>query len=103
MRRASIELGKESLAAGFNTSKVWDMTYPKIQILTIDQLLNGKQPQLPPRYSTFQKSSTGKGEKHSARSWGYRYSNDRQHTTRKCPPAKEKKAYSSASRKTYHL
>jgi site-specific DNA-methyltransferase (adenine-specific) len=36
------------VSAGFYHSPVWDKDYPKIQIMTIEELLSGKQPQLPP-------------------------------------------------------
>jgi site-specific DNA-methyltransferase (adenine-specific) len=38
----------EAVSAGFYHSNVWDKDYPKIQILTVEELLAGKQPLLPP-------------------------------------------------------
>jgi hypothetical protein len=38
----------EAVSAGFYHSAVWDKDYPKIQILTVEDLLGGKQPALPP-------------------------------------------------------
>ena len=35
-------------------SSTWNHEYPKIQILTIEQLLNGQRPKIPPTISTFQ-------------------------------------------------
>jgi len=41
----------EAVSAGFYHSGLWDRDYPKVQILTIEDLLAGKQPQLPPSAS----------------------------------------------------
>jgi DNA modification methylase len=41
----------EAVSAGFYHSALWDRDYPKVQILTIEDLLAGKQPQLPPSAS----------------------------------------------------
>jgi hypothetical protein len=39
----------EASGAGLYYSPLMDRHYPKIQILTIEQLLEGKRPELPPR------------------------------------------------------
>lgn len=44
---------KEALSAGFYHSEMWQKDYPKIQILTIEDLLSGKQVEMPPDYGTF--------------------------------------------------
>jgi len=41
----------EAVSAGFYHSALWDKDYPKVQILTIEELLAGKQPLLPPSAS----------------------------------------------------
>ena len=41
----------EAVSAGFYHSALWDKDYPKVQILTIEGLLAGKQPLLPPSAS----------------------------------------------------
>jgi site-specific DNA-methyltransferase (adenine-specific) len=38
----------EAVSAGFYHSDRWQKDYPKIQILTVEELLGGKQPSLPP-------------------------------------------------------
>jgi hypothetical protein len=43
-----VEHSKEAVSAGYYFSDIWKQKYPKIQILTIDQLLAGAQPQIPP-------------------------------------------------------
>jgi len=41
----------EAVSAGFYHSALWDKDYPKVQILTVEELLAGKQPLLPPSAS----------------------------------------------------
>jgi site-specific DNA-methyltransferase (adenine-specific) len=38
----------EAVSAGFYHSDRWQKDYAKIQILTVEELLGGKQPSLPP-------------------------------------------------------
>ena len=37
-------------------AKRWDKDYPKIQILTIEQLLNGARVDMPPQFGTFKQA-----------------------------------------------
>jgi hypothetical protein len=41
-------------------SPTWNIEYPKIQILTIEELLQGKRPQMPHTTSSFQAASLTK-------------------------------------------
>jgi len=50
------DMEREALSAGYYTSEIWQKDYPKIQILTIEQLLNGEQVQMPPAHRTFKKA-----------------------------------------------
>ena len=50
------EMNKEALSAGYYTSELWQKEYPKIQILTIEQLFDGEQIQMPPSHGTFKKA-----------------------------------------------
>jgi DNA modification methylase len=43
----------EALEAGYYHSGFMQRDYPKIQIITIKELLHGKEPQLPPHYSPY--------------------------------------------------
>jgi hypothetical protein len=45
---ASDAMSKEAVSAGYYHSRVWDQDFPKIQILTIEDLLKGKQVLMPP-------------------------------------------------------
>jgi site-specific DNA-methyltransferase (adenine-specific) len=46
----------EAAAAGVYTSPFWGRTYPRIQILTIGELLDGVKVNMPPAYGTFQQA-----------------------------------------------
>ena len=45
-----------AVSAGYYTSPGWDKDYPKIQILTIEQLFNGEEIKMPPIKMTFRKA-----------------------------------------------
>jgi len=47
---------EEAVGAGFYNSPGWNKDYPKIQILTVEDLLNGKTVQLPPNLQTFKQA-----------------------------------------------
>jgi site-specific DNA-methyltransferase (adenine-specific) len=51
---------KEAASAGYYHSKVWDKDYPKLQILTIEDLLGGKEVKMPPDYGTFKQAQKEK-------------------------------------------
>jgi site-specific DNA-methyltransferase (adenine-specific) len=50
------EMDREAASAGFYTSPGWGKTYPKIQILTVAELLAGKQIDMPPAHGTFKQA-----------------------------------------------
>ena len=43
------EMETEAVGAGYYHSPIWDKDYPKIQILTIEELLNGETVDMPPQ------------------------------------------------------
>jgi len=56
----------EAVTAGFYESVTWGMRYPKIQLLTIEELLSGKKVDMPPIRqvgATFKKAERHKEEK----------------------------------------
>lgn len=53
---SSRDMRTEAVSAGFYHSQGWGTDYPKIQILTIEELLHGKQVQMPPQYGTFKEA-----------------------------------------------
>ena len=42
------EMEKEALESGYYESPTWGKKYPRVQLLTIEKLLSGEKPQLPP-------------------------------------------------------
>jgi len=47
---------KEAVSAGFYKSPGWDRTYPMIQILTIEELMQGRKVDMPPEWGTFKRA-----------------------------------------------
>ena len=47
---------QEALEAGFYHSPGWNRKFPRVQILTIEALLDGEQPQMPPAWGTFKQA-----------------------------------------------
>ncbi len=58
----SKDMTAEALAAGYYHSPLWGRDYPRLQILTIADLLHGAAPQLPPSNITFKQAQKAKGE-----------------------------------------
>lgn len=46
----------EAVGQGFYNSPGWNEDYPKIQILTVEELLGGKNVQLPPNIGTYKQA-----------------------------------------------
>jgi site-specific DNA-methyltransferase (adenine-specific) len=49
-------MNQEAVSAGFYQSPGWNQNYPRIQILTIEQLLQGAKVQMPPAFGTFRQA-----------------------------------------------
>ena len=47
---------EEAVGKGFYHSDGWNKDYPRIQILTVSDILAGKMPDLPPNINTFKKA-----------------------------------------------
>lgn len=56
LQPATSAMTKEAVSAGFYKSQGWNQTYPKIQILTIEELLNGTELKMPPTGMTFKQA-----------------------------------------------
>lgn len=56
LRKPTPPMNNEALSAGFYESPGWHTSYPKIQILTIEQLLAGEQIKMPPQHGTFKEA-----------------------------------------------
>lgn len=47
---------EEAAGKGFYTSPDWNKDYPRLQILTVEEILHGAQVNLPPNIDTFKQS-----------------------------------------------
>lgn len=56
LEEPTTEMMKEIKATDPYVSPLWKHEYPKIQILTIEQLLKGERPKTPPTVSLFQEA-----------------------------------------------
>jgi site-specific DNA-methyltransferase (adenine-specific) len=56
LEEPSKEMRSEAASAGYYYSPGWNQNYPCIQILTIEQLLQGAEPKMPPQYGTFKQA-----------------------------------------------
>lgn len=56
LERPTGDMKKEAVSAGFYHSPGWNRDYPKIQILTTEQLLNREEIEMPPVRATFKKA-----------------------------------------------
>lgn len=50
------DMTTEAVSAGFYRSPGWNRDYPKIQILTIEELLRGGEVKMPPQFGTFRQA-----------------------------------------------
>ncbi len=52
----SKEMTTEAVSAGFYHSPGWNLNYPRIQILTIEELLHNAEGKMPPQFGTFKQA-----------------------------------------------
>lgn len=50
------DMKQEAVTAGYYSSPGWGQDYPRLQILTVDQLLQGAEIKMPPQQGTFKKA-----------------------------------------------
>jgi len=50
------DMESEAAAAGFYHSPIWQRDYPRLQLLTVEQLLAGARVEMPPDYGTFKRA-----------------------------------------------
>jgi len=60
------DMRKEAVSAGYYFSEGWNINYPKIQILTVGELLDGAVINMPPVRATFKKAKQEKKTGHEA-------------------------------------
>jgi site-specific DNA-methyltransferase (adenine-specific) len=53
---------KEALSAGYYRSQGWGRDYPRMQILTVEQLLHGAQVAMPPQHGTFREAQRARAQ-----------------------------------------
>ncbi len=56
LEKPSRDMQAAAVSAGFYNSPGWNRTYPKLQILTIADLLRGAEIQMPPQFGTFKQA-----------------------------------------------
>ncbi len=62
LEKATREMEREAVAAGYYHSPLTKRDYPKLQILTIEELLNGAEIKMPIERGTFKKAERVKGD-----------------------------------------
>ncbi|GAC1652308.1 MAG: hypothetical protein NVS4B8_27590 [Herpetosiphon sp.] len=56
LEAATREMRTEASAAGYYSSPGWGKDYPKVQLVTIADLLNGAEIKMPPQSGTFKQA-----------------------------------------------
>jgi len=56
LEKPSRDMVTEAVSAGFYESELWQKKYPRIQILTIEEILDGKEIDMPSAYGTFKQA-----------------------------------------------
>jgi site-specific DNA-methyltransferase (adenine-specific) len=62
LEEPSRDMTTEAASAGFYTSPGWGQNYPKMQILTIAELLRGAEVKMPPPHGTFRAAPRAKSD-----------------------------------------
>ncbi len=72
LNNPTADMQKEALAAGFYTSQLWQKKYPRLQILSIGDLLNGEEVKMPPAHGAFKKAGRVKKEEGEQREFDFK-------------------------------
>lgn len=56
LNRATKDMQVEATTAGHYENELWKKSYPRVQILTAEDILAGKRPEMPPQHSPFAKA-----------------------------------------------
>jgi len=62
LEKPSKDMEAEAVEGGFYHSPGWNQDYPKIQVLTIEDLLGGAEPKMPPAATTFKQAERSPDE-----------------------------------------
>jgi site-specific DNA-methyltransferase (adenine-specific) len=57
----------EAASAGFYHNDLWQRDYPRVQIVTVEEMLTGKRPDIPPTRSPFAQAPTEREERRTKR------------------------------------
>jgi site-specific DNA-methyltransferase (adenine-specific) len=53
---------KEAVSTGYYRSEGWGRDFPRLQILTVEDLLHGAQVQMPPQHGTFREAQKARAQ-----------------------------------------
>ncbi len=67
LEESSRDMRTEAVSAGFYTSPGWGQDYPRIQILTVEELLHGAEVKMPPQYGTFKEAQRARRSEEQTR------------------------------------
>jgi site-specific DNA-methyltransferase (adenine-specific) len=67
----SKDMTTEAVSAGFYHSQGWNKDYPRIQILTIEELLHGAEVKMPPQFGTFKQAQKVQQSTHEQPELGF--------------------------------
>jgi len=56
LEEPTCDMTGEALKAGFYHSPGWNKDYPRIQVLTIEELLHNAEVRMPPQFGTFKQA-----------------------------------------------
>lgn len=66
LEKPTSAMQKEAVTAGHYYSEGWGQKYPAIQLLTVEELLDGKKPELPPERRTFKQAPKASAPAHES-------------------------------------
>jgi site-specific DNA-methyltransferase (adenine-specific) len=67
----SKDMNTEAVSAGFYNSPGWNRDFPRIQILTIEELLHGAEVKMPPQFGTFKQAQKVQQSTHEQPELGF--------------------------------
>jgi len=62
LQEPSGPMKQEAVSAGYYRSQGWGRDFPRMQILTVEQLLHGAQVEMPPQHGTFREAQRARGQ-----------------------------------------
>ena len=71
LEESTRDMRTEAVSAGYYHSPGWGKDFPKIQILTISELIHGAQIKMPPQYGTFKEAQRAQFSDSGQDSFGF--------------------------------